>query len=278
MRDIEYDEQSRSTMENTIMDYRERSVYLSSIPWVKEHTNELKSVDKGNLFIKFKDYDTEFSLIPVYNDRTCYFVIVHTLNDKVKEYMDSKNYKSDQFGQNYFLKFKTFANAVSYYISLVRTIRDTVLCIDKESNEDKDKYSTAGTKLTVEEIKERIDQIHVGNSPVDFSVRRGGVVYATSSKIKYGAPTIKLVPKSFGYDLDIFVDRNLNSTIQYELIDYIKDTLGIKRSINGSYVEQYNDSFNVAYNKFRDVATDVIVFILNHRIFKESVKSRKRKR
>lgn len=274
-------EEKKSTTEDIEMSIQERSTYLRSIPWVKEHAEELKSIDKGNLFIKFKDYNTEFSLIPIYNNRKNYYVIVHTMNEKVRKFMDDKGYKPDEFKQNYYIEYRTFSSAVSGYISLVRNIRDSVLCVNEENDEksieQEDIYSKVGARLTIEEVKDRIDKIHTGNSPVNFSVRRGAIVYATSYKVKYGSPTIRLIPKNIGYDIDVFIDNNLNYLIRNDLIDYVKDTLGLKRTYSGSFGEHCNDSFNVAYNKFRDIATDIIVFILSHRVFKESIKSRKRR-
>lgn len=269
----------KAITKNSIMTVDERKEYLNKIPWVSKRKEELKSLDKGNMFLKMKELNSEVSLYPSSEDNSKYTVLVHTVEDKVRKYMNGNKYIVDDFNQNYIISNYTFSEAVSLFIKLSREIKslEESNSSDKmpDNKEQKDRYSTKGIKLTIKEIKERIDKISDisgDKSVLHLYVNRDGYVVANSYNIRYGCPIIRLIPRDNGkYYLDIIIDRNLNYQIKYDLEEYVRESLGFNYN-SGIYRLISDESFNITFNKFRDIAKDVIVFILNHEVFKNSTK------
>lgn len=259
-----------------IMTVDERKDYLNKIPWVSKHKEELKSLGKGNMFLKIKEMNSEVSIYPSSEILSEYMVVVHTTDDRVRNYMNNNKYVSDEFNQNYMLLIPTFSEAVSLFIKLSRGIRSLESSDDVLDNEEiRDRYSTKGVRLTTKEIRERIKNISdIGKdkSILNLKVNTDGYVIASTPKIKYGCPLIRLIPRNYGkYYMDIIIDKNLDYRIKYDLEEYIRSSLGFE-SASGIYRMVSDESFNVTFNKFRDMARDVIVFILNHEVFKLSTK------
>ncbi len=228
----------KAITKNSIMTVDERKEYLNKIPWVSKHKEELKSLDKGNMFLKMKELNSEVSLYPSSEDNSKYTVLVHTVEDKVRKYMNGNKYIVDDFNQNYIISNYTFSEAVSLFIKLSREIKslEESNSSDKmpDNKEQKDRYSTKGIKLTIKEIKERIDKISDisgDKSVLHLYVNRDGYVVANSYNIRYGCPIIRLIPRNNGkYYLDIIIDRNLNYQIKYDLEEYIRESLGFNKS------------------------------------------------
>lgn len=259
----------------SIMTVNERKDYLNKIPWVIKHKEELKSLNKGNMFLKIKEMNSEVSLYPSSVAESEYVVVVHTTNNEVRNYMNNNKYVPDEFNQNYVLLIETFSEAVSLFIKLSREIRNLVQNNDKLDNKDIDRYSTDGIRLTVKEIKERVKEISdvgEGKSILNLKVNSDGYIIVSAPKIKYGCPLIRLIPKNKGiYYVDIIIDKNLDYRIKYDLEEYLRSSLGFVYS-SGVYRLVSDRSFNSTFNKFRDIARDTIVFILNHEVFKLSTK------